>query len=496
MKSHFLICSLISTLILGSLLFTSYNSNSAPDNTPHNREKTILAFSGKADVIYAAPDGKEAGNGSIRNPYTIHKAVKEVKAGGTVYLRGGTYRLTERVDLDKVGTAEKPYKLFAYRNEKPVLDCMETKAGEGSGHGILITTGCYWHIRGIEVKNAVNAAIRILDGSYNTFENCVSHHNGDSGFSIGYIHAGPTDHPHPNPDGTKAAFNTFINCDSHNNFDWLSVSSSGVPTPGTHADGFGIKGKEGRGNKFIGCRAWSNSDDAWDLWECGHAVQLIDCWAFSTGIWTDHVEMYRDRTGKELTEALFDGNGNGFKMGGGCRHNPDRTCQGVSEGTHLLRNCIAFNNATRGFDQNNHEYGAWIENCLAFNNGTNFGFWKANKDHTSWQFRNNISFGGKKKDRFETSIVTISLDENNSWNLNLGDPSAFASQFVSLSEEDARAPRSADGSLPSRFGRLKAGGVFIDKGAPTSNINGDGFRYPAIPYSGSAPDLGAYEYRP
>lgn len=468
------------------------------------------------NVIYAAPDGKTAAAGTIDDPYTIFRAVEKVAPGGTIYVRGGVYKFTDRrLNLDKEGTADRPYRMFAYRDEQPVFDCSVLDLGNvKSNNAIRVRTGSYWHVKGIDVTNCAMAGIRVENGNHNTFEdcvsynngkngfelynssyttfrNCVSHHNGGSGFSMGYGHEG-VDKPDPNPDGKKLAYNTFINCDAYNNFDWFTEGK-----PGTNSDGFAARGKIGPGNKYVGCRAWSNSDDAWDFYECGRAVQLIDCWAWRTGVWSDHAEMYREKTGEELTEELFAGNGNGFKLGGACLYNEERDwCNGYSKGAHLLRNCIAFSNRIRGIDQNNHAFGCVVENCLTFGNGQNIGLWRANRDETPWMFRNNISFDGKRKDSYNQSRGVKVLFETNNWDLKLTDPKVCAGQFVSLSEEDARAPRGKDGSLPGRFGRLKAGSIFIDKGTITGPVKGDGFECPAIPYEGSAPDLGAFECRP
>lgn len=166
-----------------------------------------------------------------------------------------------------------------------------------SRQGIVLREGCYWYLQGIEVTGAYNEGFRIVNGSHNTFDRCVAHHNGGSGFSMSFGHEKPGE-PLPNPDGEKAAWNTFVNCDSYNNFDWWTVNG-GVPAAGTNADGFAVKQGSGRGNRFIGCRAWNNSDDAWDLYECGHAVEMTDCWAWHTGHREDHVDMYADRTGRK-----------------------------------------------------------------------------------------------------------------------------------------------------------------------------------------------------
>jgi hypothetical protein len=72
------------------------------------------------------------------------------------------------------------------------------------------------------------------------------------------------------------------------------------------------------------------------------------------------------------------------------------------------------------------------------------------------------------------------IQQNNSWNLSV---TADASDFVSLSEDLAKAPRQADGSLPDNdFAKLVSGSDLIDKGV---NVG--------LPYLGGAPDLGAFE---
>lgn len=74
------------------------------------------------------------------------------------------------------------------------------------------------------------------------------------------------------------------------------------------------------------------------------------------------------------------------------------------------------------------------------------------------------------------------------------------SDYVSLSEADALAPRRGDGSMPSRFGRLLPGSNLIDAGGVvpssiTPNLAQLEADYPFLqkPIYGVAPDLGPYE---
>jgi hypothetical protein len=99
----------------------------------------------------------------------------------------------------------------------------------------------------------------------------------------------------------------------------------------------------GKGNRFIRCRAWRNSDDAWDLFETDYDVILAECWAWESGNKEDHlwVKDYLD------TSASFSGNGNGIKLGG-------NGTGGSSQGSHYAYRCIAFgcdiSSSVKGFD--------------------------------------------------------------------------------------------------------------------------------------------------
>jgi hypothetical protein len=76
----------------------------------------------------------------------------------------------------------------------------------------------------------------------------------------------------------------------------------------------------------------------------------------------------------------------------------------------------------------------------------------------------------------------MTIQVNNSWNLPA--VTANAADYLDLTETSAKGPRQADGSLPSNeFGRLVAGSDLIDKGVPVG-----------LPFSGAAPDLGAFEF--
>ena len=91
--------------------------------------------------------------------------------------------------------------------------------------------------------------------------------------------------------------------------------------------------------------------------------------------------------------------------------------------------------------------------------------------------RNNVSFGAAGGDSFTSGT----LSTNNTWQIIT--PAVNSGDFQSLDYSGVTGPRQADGSLPDLpFLHPVSGGRLADKGIDA-----------AVGYSGSAPDLGAFE---
>lgn len=409
------------------------------------------------NAFYVSPQGDDLNPGTKDKPFkTVHKAVLAAQPGTTIYLRGGIHSYNSTCNLSQSGTSAARISILAYPGEKPVLDF--STQPYGAANRAFNLTGNYWYIKGLEICYAGDNGIK-LEGSYNIIENCVFHHNGDSGIQLGFGHTTN------NPDGTLCSYNQIINCDSYLNFDFDNA--------GSDADGFACKMHNGKGNKFIGCRAWRNSDDGWDLFETDWPVEIINCWTWHNGDKADFDAIYIQKMGKPMSS--FQGNGNGFKLGG-------NGSGGSSKGTHIVKNCVAFDNyfrSRKGFDQNSHKGGVKIYNCVSFGNGYNYMFEDNPESGAVNEFKNNVSFACRGS--LDHEFASGSVQQNNSWNLPV---TADTADFVSLSEEMAKEPRNADGSLPDNgFSRLTGGSDLIDKGVDVG-----------LPYKGSAPDLGAFEY--
>jgi len=240
-------------------------------------------------------------------------------------------------------------------------------------------------------------------------------------------------------DGTSSN-NLIENNDSHHNGNPTISASAG--------DGIEVNYTQATGNVVRGNRSWRNNDDGFDFWNAAN-VLIEDNWSWENG--------YNDAL------QATPGNGTGFKLGG----------PGAGAGRHTVRNNAAWRNSHNGFDDNSATVPLTLYNNTAYQNtGRSFAMYIA----MATVLKNNAEMPSG-------SSYTTSTDvqDHNTWNLGI---SAVSSDFASLDYSGATGPRNPDGSLPNiSFLQLAAGSNLIDKGV---NVG--------LPYVGSAPDLGAYEY--
>ena len=415
--------------------------------------------------FFVAPAGDDATPGTEAKPFaTVQRAPQAAAAGDTVFIRGGTYHMTEAqiarrkrifadiTVLDKSGGPGKPITYRAYRDEKPVFDCSAVKPA-GMRVDAFFVSGSWLHLQGLEVtgvqvtiKTHTQSICFENNGSHNLYERLRMH----DGQAIGIY-------------SVRGSSNLFLNCDAWNNWDFTSENGKGG-----NVDGFGCHPPKGAvGNVFRGCRSWYNSDDGYDCLGAAEPVTFEHCWALYSGLSAD---------GKKL------GDGNGFKAGGYGKRPAGALPSPIPR--HVIRGCLAVGNRSSGFYANHHPGGSDWFNNTAFRNGANFNFLGRLMDNVTdvpgsgHRIRNNLSYHSR-------GLVASFKPEQNEADHNSFAPEMKLSDgdFVSLDESQLTQPRQADGELPAiTFLHPADGSALIDGGVDVG-----------LPFRGARPDIGAFE---
>lgn len=291
-----------------------------------------------SSALYVAPGGTDSAAGTITAPTTLTSAISRVTAGGTIYLRGGTYSYSSTVTIPagNNGSPGALKTLTAYNGEKPVLN-FAAQAEDPANRGLAVN-GDFWRIFGVTVERAGDNGI-FVGGSDNILERTITRYNRDTGLQLSRILS-------TTPNSQWPANNLILSAESHDNAD----------SDGEDADGFAAKLTVGSGNVFRYAVSHNNIDDGWDLYtktDTGAigVVTIEDSLAYGNGT---------------LSNGGQAGNGdrNGFKLGG--------EDIGVN---HIVRRTIAYKNGKHGFTYNSNPGSMTISNNLSIDNTErNFNF--------------------------------------------------------------------------------------------------------------------------
>lgn len=371
----------------------------------------VLLYS--IEVIYdydgTADDYEATDQASLRS--AIKRA--QMHGSGTVFINSNYMDCNREIEL---GGDCSGITLCAGEGYTPILDFAEMfgedyAPKDGSNKCGITIRGSGYTIRNLTIRHAPGNGVRITgeNAHDNLIENIVTSYNGAAGINITYA----------------AHDNTAKNCYSYRNCD--------IPTLGQNADGFGIYGFAGAGNKAISCYSWENADDGFDLFRNYNDVTFENCFAWHNGEGTVYTGREDFEAGRPLDENLmlvrailkvdpdfrnnyesgvfslpdekfltvipdvadmntkinvnpaefegtvpdengnmyWNGNANAFKLGSGATANGDP--QVTASAVRRMTNCICFDHKHKGFDRNNSECTVYINNCLAFDNrGRNY----------------------------------------------------------------------------------------------------------------------------
>lgn len=230
-----------------------------------------------ARAVVVATNGSDDGAGTAADPYaTLEKAFDIAKAGTTIQVKGGTYYPRKSLKSQENGTAREPITLKPYGTDRVKVDGSKLPEGQW----IVGLGGDHWHVSDMRFRNGPAHGFVATSSTGGVFENLTTEGNGDSGFTLR---------------GEGTVNNLVKNLDSYGNYD--------PANHGQNADGLAVKFGSGKGNKVTGARLFNNSDDGADLWKFGTGLTIEHSWAYGNGKnrWND---------------GAFEGNGNGFKLGG------------------------------------------------------------------------------------------------------------------------------------------------------------------------------------
>jgi hypothetical protein len=382
-------------------------------------------------TYYVAASGSSDSNaGTIAAPFaTLQKAHSLANPGDTIYMRGGTYPMPAQTSITRSGASGSPIKVFAYPGEVPILDGSSNPNAGGKAI-IRVDSGVqYWHFKGLETKSSPGYGFYVVGTASNITIEQCNVHH-----NLRLDNSGG---------GIQVEFgsnNLILNNDLHHNGHAGSEGGSGSDIS-----------SQLTGNVFRGNRAWRNNDNGMAFFSAAN-VLIENNWIWENG--------YNDSL-----VHVDPGDGVGLKLAGG-----------GAGGNHIVRNNVVWKNYGNGIDDNSAVLPMNVYNNTAWSNAntagtSNYAFYTAIAN----VLKNNIAFAPNT-----VSFNAAVQHSFNSWNLAVTVNSA---DFLSLDYTGASGPRQADGSLPVlSFLKLVASSDLVDKG---TNVG--------IPYTGSTPDLGAYE---
>lgn len=332
--------------------------------------------------------GAEAASATVTVSSTaqLESAVKNAVAGTIIQVRAGTYQPSATLKSTANGTSSARITLQAYGGERVRID--GSKLPDGSWLAGIY--GDYWTVQNLTFQNSPAQGFVATSSVGGVYKNLVTANNGDSGFTL-------------RGDGTTG--NLVQNLDSYGNYDPAGH--------GQNADGIAIKFGSGTGNKVTGARLYNNSDDGLDLWQFSSPVTIEHTWAFGNG---------KNRWG----DLAFEGNGNGFKLGGG----------GASV-AHVVNNNAAWDNTLHGFTENSNTGAIVLNRNTAYANAETGFYFATGKARLA----RNLAVSNKKG-LSKPGSSTVSAANN--WDSGVVTPS-----FKSTDAATAYASRQASGALPA-----------------------------------------------
>lgn len=349
-----------------------------------------------ADWFVNGDDGDDGNSGRSRDDAfaTLGAALGNVSDGERIIVEGTLYP-TSRVSFSDEW--DQGVEIFNYGEDRWILDfsgLSDTRAVSLSGRG--------YHVKGVEIRNVPGQRGVDADGTNNTLEGFVIHHvnAGDTGTGIesygGSFNIYQDGLIYHLGDGTSVHTNTG---------DCMALTG----TPG-NLDGFS------HDNYVVRVMCVNGPDDGYDVFR-GYDNYFIDSVVKDAGTYWNG------------NPGSTGGDGFGFKMGG----------EEGSGRNHFI-GCIAVGSRNDGYHHNGATEACVIESSTAVGNGR-WGFDVGSS--ALHDVTDSIAFGNADGPHYQATSGMV----NNTWNLDIDDPSFVAPDDgdFSLAEGSAAIGAALDG---------------------------------------------------
>ena len=126
-------------------------------------------------VFYVAPNGSDANEGSLVHPWmTVNHAADVLREGETVYIRAGTYPLTQQIRAKHSGTENQWITYRAFPEEHVILDAQAVKVSPPSGQppyahdqgAFQLENVKYIQVQGLKIINSHNSGITVRNSHH------------------------------------------------------------------------------------------------------------------------------------------------------------------------------------------------------------------------------------------------------------------------------------------------------------------------------------------
>lgn len=121
-----------------------------------------------AAIMVVSPSAQSGAAGTVETSLaTFAEAVERARPGDVIRMAGGTYKPDKTIRFTSSSTAEVRIRIEPADGTRSILDC----AGNESDRRVsgLIFEGDYWHLVGLEVRNALRYGIDIARRFDNNF---------------------------------------------------------------------------------------------------------------------------------------------------------------------------------------------------------------------------------------------------------------------------------------------------------------------------------------